>query len=67
VTSRFATLLARGLAASYQTAWASRQTLGWQAQPIAVVSREGLISMKRLSSRLKDRADLETLGAADEP
>lgn len=55
------------VSASYQPAWASRQTLGWKAQAIAVVSREGLISMKSLSSRLKDRADLETLGAADEP
>lgn len=52
-------------------AWAGRVTVPWLGRTLTVVSREGLGSMKRLSTRLKDRADLEALGLAggsdDEP
>lgn len=46
--------------------WASRQQVSWRGKPLRVVSREGLIRMKRLAGRAQDIADLEALGAADE-
>lgn len=50
---------------SYDSAWNSRQTLVWKEQPLTVLSRSGLIEMKRLSVRLKDQSDLEALEAPD--
>ena len=47
---------------SYESAWRERETLGWKGErKLTVVSRTGLIAMKRLSTRLKDLADIETL------
>jgi hypothetical protein len=51
---------------SYASAWDGRQALVWKGRPLTVVSRAGLIEMKRLSSRLKDRGDLEALEGDDE-
>ena len=52
---------------SYQAAWSSRMTGTFKGRELAVVSRDGLISMKRLSTRNKDRVDLDTLeGKTDE-
>lgn len=50
----------------YQPAWDSKLTVEWRGRPLQVVSREGLISMKRLSARLKDRADLAALEGREE-
>jgi hypothetical protein len=41
--------------------WAHRQNLEWEQGNLCVVSREGLINMKQLSDRPKDRLDLDTL------
>lgn len=46
---------------SYAEAWNQRQTVRWQERLLTVVSRGGLILMKQMSTRLKDKADLETL------
>ncbi len=46
---------------SYQPAWSSRVTGVFKGRGLVVVSRDGLISMKRLSSRNKDLVDLDTL------
>ena len=55
------------VSASDASAWDTRVSLEWKGQPRSVVSRQGLIDMKRLSTRLKDRADVETLeGSAHE-
>jgi hypothetical protein len=45
----------------YATAWQGRVCVTWNGRPLHVVSREGLASMKRLSRRMKDLADLERL------
>ena len=45
--------------------WASRQQIPWENGKIWVVSREGLIKLKRMSGRPQDNADisrLESLG-----
>jgi hypothetical protein len=46
--------------------WDGRAQVTWRGQPLHIVSREGLIRMKRLASRAQDLADLEALGADDE-
>jgi hypothetical protein len=47
---------------SYESAWRDRESLRWKSgRTLTVVSRSGLIEMKQLSTRLKDRADIETL------
>jgi hypothetical protein len=50
---------------AYEGAWNGRQAVAWKGQLLTVVSRTGLIEMKRLSARLKDRSDLETLEGSD--
>lgn len=42
--------------------WADRQMLDWQGRRVSVVSREGLVRMKRLAGREKDLLDLQGLG-----
>lgn len=49
--------------AALQAIWDTRLRLTWRDAPMHVVSREGLITMKRIANRLQDRADLEALGA----
>jgi len=46
---------------AYASAWEGRVRLLWNGRALWVVSREGLVSMKRLSKRLKDLADIERL------
>ena len=41
--------------------WAGREQLTWNGQPITVVSREGLIALKRYRSSSQDLADIERL------
>ena len=55
------------VSAPYEGIWESRVALEWRGRPLTVVSRQGLIEMKRLSARLKDRSDVELLeGTGDE-
>jgi hypothetical protein len=44
--------------------WRSRVALEWQGGTLHVVSRDGLMAMKRLAGRPQDLADLEALGAS---
>lgn len=46
--------------------WRGRQVVMWRELPLGVVSRDGLIRMKRLAGRPQDLADLAALGAGDE-
>src|SRR5256885_4793575 len=41
--------------------WASRQQIPWENGKIWVVSREGLIKLKRMSGRPQDNADISRL------
>ena len=41
--------------------WAARQELSWRGRPIRVVSREGLVFLKRFRSSKQDLADIERL------
>lgn len=41
--------------------WSGRQVVTWAGQPLWVVSREGLVQMKRLAGRTQDLADIERL------
>ena len=41
--------------------WRDRETIEWEHGVISVVSREGLIQLKRVSGRLQDLADIERL------
>lgn len=45
--------------------WSSKQSVTWRGGPLAVVSRAGLVEMKRLAGRPQDLADLFQLGEAD--
>lgn len=48
-------------------AFDGRLRVDWGERSLCVVSREGLVAMKRLASRPRDLADLEALGeTADE-
>ncbi|CAN5279776.1 hypothetical protein BH11MYX1_BH11MYX1_26060 [soil metagenome] len=44
----------------------TRMTVPWRGQMIAVVTREGLATMKRIAGRPRDLADLATLEGRDE-
>ena len=46
----------------WDTAWANREKGNWADVPVAYLSREDFISNKRASGRLKDLADIESLG-----
>lgn len=46
--------------------WEDRQKVEWRGRPLRIVSRRGLVRMKRLAGRAQDLADLEALGAGDE-
>ena len=41
--------------------WATRETIDFLGKQLSVVSREGLIKMKRLAGRPQDLADIERL------
>jgi hypothetical protein len=44
-----------------QAVWAAREQLTWEAGPIVVVSKQGLITLKRLRGSKQDEADIEKL------
>ncbi|MBE2282956.1 MAG: hypothetical protein IAE77_05795 [Prosthecobacter sp.] len=46
----------------FESVWASRQRMRFDSHELWVVSREGLATMKQLSGRAKDLADLQNLG-----
>lgn len=46
--------------------WEGRERIPWGDGAMRVVSRDGLIAMKRLAGRAQDLADLEALGVGDE-
>jgi hypothetical protein len=47
--------------------WTSREALQWEGRRLQVVSREGLLAMKRVAARPQDLADIARLeGGADE-
>lgn len=41
--------------------WTTRERARWRGRDLVVVSREGLIAMKRRAGRLQDLADIENL------
>ncbi len=41
--------------------WATRQPVEWRGRELWVVSRDGLVEMKRISGRTQDAVDIETL------
>ena len=41
--------------------WNDRINFEWQGEPISIVSRDGLIKMKRLAGRPKDLIDIDRL------
>jgi len=45
--------------------WRSRGMFDWKGRPVKVVSREGLVKMKRLAGRPQDLADVERLGSPE--
>jgi hypothetical protein len=47
-------------------AWDSRERVTWRGRKLGVVSRDGLVLMKRLAGRAQDLADLEALGVGDD-
>lgn len=48
-----------------RNAWDTRETLMWRGRPIHVVSREGLISLKRFRSSPQDLVDIEYLESGE--
>lgn len=46
-------------------AWETRTTAEWEGRPVAVVSREGLIGLKRLRGSPQDLADIAALEAPE--
>ena len=44
-----------------EDAWQTRTSLEWEGHPVPVVSRAGLIGLKRLRGSPQDRADIATL------
>lgn len=51
-----------GLALDFTDVWRSRLEVAWEGRVLFVVSREGLIAMKRLAGRPQDLADIAALG-----
>lgn len=45
-------------------AWAGRETVEWERQSVMVISREGLIALKRLRNSAQDQADIAALEEA---
>jgi hypothetical protein len=50
------------VAGALREAWETREAYEWQGRRISVVSRQGLMLMKRLAGRPQDVADLDRLG-----
>ncbi|MBI4701628.1 MAG: nucleotidyl transferase AbiEii/AbiGii toxin family protein [Deltaproteobacteria bacterium] len=45
----------------FETVWHDRVLVRWRERDLVVVSRDGLVAMKRIASRTQDVADLEKL------
>ena len=54
------------VAHEYVSVWADRTKVLWRQRNLAVVSREGLATMKRLAGRPQDLADLAKLEGNDD-
>jgi hypothetical protein len=48
-----------------QHIWRTRQVVAWNERPLSLVSREGLIALKRLRATAQDLVDIERLASAD--
>jgi hypothetical protein len=46
--------------------WSGRTSVRWRDRDVAIVSRDGLIAMKRMAGRPQDLADISTLEAQDD-
>lgn len=49
------------LGPSFDGVWGSRETARWGGGCVSVVSRDGLVTMKSVTGREKDAADIEAL------
>jgi hypothetical protein len=49
-----------------ETVWADRVRVGWEYGELPVVSRTGLIQMKRLRGSGQDQDDIRSLEAGDD-
>lgn len=55
------------MSSALEPVWRSRETLPLEGRSVSVLSRDGLIQMKRAAGRTQDRADIERLeGGSDE-
>lgn len=45
----------------FEGVWSSRTRVTWNGRSLPIVSREGLLAMKRVASRAQDLADIERL------
>ena len=52
---------------TFDEAWAGRVEAVLGETPVNFIGREALILNKRMTGRAKDKADLEALGASEEP
>lgn len=50
---------------AYETVWAERESYAWEGTTLTVVSRDGLVAMKRIAGRTQDLADIERLTGGD--
>jgi len=50
----------------YQNVWEGRLVVNWQGGEYRLVSKDGLLEMKRIADREKDRLDIKHLTADDE-
>jgi hypothetical protein len=50
----------------YQSVWATRLVVNWQGGEYRLVSKDGLLEMKRIADREKDRLDIKHLTSDDE-
>jgi hypothetical protein len=51
--------------AALEPIWSGREAMTWEDQPLWVVSRDGLVEMKRIAGRAQDLADIERLTGGD--
>ncbi|MBK9034528.1 MAG: hypothetical protein IPL61_25225 [Myxococcales bacterium] len=56
----------RVVGATLAEPWRTRQTVVWRGRPVEIVSRAGLIVMKRLAARPQDLADIAALEGGDD-
>ena len=49
-----------------EAVWKSRILVEWEGHSVPVVSRDGLLTMKRLANRPKDQLDIAALEGTDD-